>query len=574
MAIMYPDKPHEFPPASREGIMFECLKNLSDEYYVFHSFKIVNVIEETIFESETDFVIFNPTKGILCLEAKAGQIKYEEGEWKYGSGFAMSHGGPYRQAAAGKWKLRDYIKSCGLNYILSRCKLLHAVWFPSIEKEYFNNITLPSDADINLTLTANSFDNIEQEISAIFDIELQNGVETKMTPGDSKKLIEQVLAPSFNLIPIANMKLENQKVVFKRMLKEQVALLNYLEEQDNAVINGLAGTGKTIMAVEKAKRHADNGESVLFLCYNSFLKDYLQKTYPHQNIYFYTIDGLACKLCDTATPNYELLEETLENMYLEETFPYKHIIIDEGQDFGKERLNDISIIELLKSNVIDDNKNGTFYLFYDKNQMVQSSKAPSYIDNSECKLTLYRNCRNTENIAITSLRLLGSDKSPKLFDGAVVGDSPEMYFSNDVAQTVSTINDIINNAWEAGCDNIQILTCKTEEKSIISNECSTGTYLYKTKKIPFTTCRKYKGLEADVIIMVDLDHNIFTENAEQIMYVGSSRARYKLFIVANINIDECDNILNTRNIRKSRNPRKAFAALYNSKFKELNIEGN
>lgn len=567
---MYPDKPHEFPPNSREGIMFDCLKKLSNEYYVFHSFKIVNVIEDTIFESETDFVIFNPAKGILCLEAKAGHVKYEEGEWKYGSGHIMGHGGPYRQAASGKWKLRDYIKSRGLDYILGRCKLLHAVWFPSIEKEAFDSITLPSDADINLTLTANSFKNIEQEISDIFDIELQNGVETKMTPVDSKKIIEQVLAPTFNLVPIANMKLENQQIVFKRMLKEQIALLSYLEEQDNAVINGLAGTGKTVMAVEKAKRHADNGEKVLFLCYNSFLKDYLQNTYAHSNVDYYTIDGLACKLCDTITPNYNRLKETLEEMYLEETFPYKHIIIDEGQDFGKERLNDIAIIELLKSNVVDEDKNGTFYLFYDKNQMVQSSSLPSYIDNSDCKLTLYRNCRNTENIAITSLRLLGSEKRPRLFDDAIIGDSPEMFFAENVTKTVVTINSIIDSAWESGYDNIQILTCKTEEKSIISDECSTGTYLYKAKKIPFTTCRKYKGLEADVIIIVDLDNEVFTTNAEQVMYVGSSRARYKLFLVANIKNAECDAILDAKNIKKTKKAEKAFAAMYNAKFKMLN----
>ena len=44
----------------------------------------------------------------------------------------------------------------------------------------------------------------------------------------------------------------------------------------HGLIAGATGTGKTVMAVEKAKRHADNGEKVLFLCYNSFLKDYLQ----------------------------------------------------------------------------------------------------------------------------------------------------------------------------------------------------------------------------------------------------------------------------------------------------------
>lgn len=566
---MYPDIPYECTPASREKIMFNALKDLSEEYYVFHSFKIVSIDADVITASETDFVIFHPQKGILCIEAKAGKVKLEGNKWKYANGDEMSHGGPYRQAESGKWRLRDYIKDSGYGYLMNRCKLLHAVWFPSVDNEYISKVNLPAEADRKITLTADSFDNIEEEISAIFDIELPNKVETKLTTADIKLLIDKFLAPSFDLIPIANMKVENQRYVFKRMLKEQVALLSYLEEQDNAVINGLAGTGKTVMAVEKARRHAENDESVLFLCYNHYLKEHLQDNYGHPNISFYTIDGLACKLCDTVTPNYDRLKEVLEEMYLEETFPYKHIIIDEGQDFGKERLNDISVIELLKANVVDDGKNGTFYLFYDKNQTVQAARLPSYIGESDCKLTLYRNCRNTENIATTSLRLLGENKKPKLFDGAIVGDSPEMFFAEDVNQTVLTLNAIIEKAWAEDYTDIQILTCKTEESSIISDECSTGVYLYKTKKIPFTTCRKYKGLEADVVIMVDLDNDTFENNAEQVMYVGSSRARYKLSLICNLAEKDCEYFIEKHNAKKGKKVEKSFATLFNSKYKEL-----
>lgn len=569
MAIMYPDIPYECTSASREEIMFKALKELPEEYYVFHSFKIVNVDAGVITASETDFVVFHPKKGILCIEAKAGRVKLEGNKWKYASGDEMSHGGPYRQAENGKWRLRDYIKNSDYGYLTSRCKLLHAVWFPSVDKEYMRQVCLPSEGDMKITLTADSFDNIEEEISAIFDIELPNKVETKLAPTDIKLLIDRFLAPSFDLVPIANMKVENQRYVFKRMLKEQIALLNYLEEQDNAVINGLAGTGKTVMAVEKARRHAEKDETVLFLCYNYYLKEYLQKNYGHPNISFYTIDGLACKLCDTISPNYESLKEILEEMYLEETFPYQHIIIDEGQDFGKERLNDISVIELLKANVVDEGKNGTFYLFYDKNQMVQAEMLPSYIGEADCKLTLYRNCRNTENIATTSLRLLGENRKPKLFDGAIVGDSPEMFFASDVNQTVLTLNTIIEKAWAEDYTDIQILTCKTEQSSIIADECSTGVYLYKTKRIPFTTCRKYKGLEADVIIMVDLDNDVFDKNAEQVMYVGSSRARYKLSLICNLSNEECEHFIEKNNAKKGKKVEKSFATLFNSKHKEL-----
>ena len=99
MAKMFPEKPGEVSEYSKEDILFKALENLPDDYYVFHSFDIVSFRENCIEESETDFVIFNPKKGIICLEAKAGKnIKYENNTWYYGSGIEMKHGGPFHQA--------------------------------------------------------------------------------------------------------------------------------------------------------------------------------------------------------------------------------------------------------------------------------------------------------------------------------------------------------------------------------------------------------------------------------------------------------------------------------------------
>lgn len=569
MAIMYPDKPKEFIPNSKEDLMFEVLRALPDSYYVFHSFSIVTVKEGILFESETDFVIFNQQKGILCLEAKAGQIKYEEGVWKYGSGKEMSHDGPYNQAAQNKWKLGKYMQGLGLFDIYNRCKLIHAVWFPSIRKEKFNGVSLPPEADIHITLTQEAEDDIEAAIANIFAYELPNHKQNMLSIKDGETLINKVLAPSFNLVSLSEMKHNHSQQVFKLMLREQIALLNYLEEQDNAIINGMAGTGKTAMAVEKARRHADKGEKVLFLCYNFYLNEYLRDAYNHDNISFYTIDALACKLCNTSTPDYRRLQELLLEMYGVD-FPYQHVIIDEGQDFGKEQLEEIEIINLLKANVLDnEERHGTFYMFYDKNQMVQSEIVPDYIEEADCKLTLYRNCRNTRNIAITSLRLLGTEKNPRLIEGALEGDSPELFLAKGIETTVKTINNIIETNWEKDYQNIQILTCKTESTSIIASECSTGVYLYKGRKIPFTTCRKFKGLEADVIIIVDMDYDRMLHKGEQLLYVGSSRARYQLALVVEMDDFECNELLDEMNVKKAKKPGKAVAALYNAKYKTL-----
>ena len=570
MAIMHPEKPRDFDPNSREDMMFEALKKLPDDYMVFHSFSIVSVVDSMIHESETDFVVFHPKKGLLCIEAKAGMVRCEHGIWKYGSGIEMSHGGPYNQAAQNKWKLKKYIEQVGLRGILERCKLMHAVWFPSVNKQHIERIAFPPEADKRLTLTMEAMDDIETEVSQIFDIQLPAEVETALSGNDVQMLVNKVLAPTFNLISLSDMKVAHNRQVFKVMLREQIALLNYLEEQNNAVINGMAGTGKTVLAVEKAKRHAEQGEDVLFLCYTAFLKDYLIENYSHDHIGFYTIDGLACKLCKTKEPDYGLFKSVLEEMYFDGSFPYQHIIIDEGQDFGQNKIEETEIIDLLKSNVLDDEeKAGTFYLFYDKNQMIQSEKAPDYIGEADCKLTLYRNCRNTENIALTSLRLLGSNRKPKLLDGALPGDSPELYITHSLEETKEIINQTIAENNEYGFDNIVVLTCRTEASSIISDLCNEGMYMGYKKPIRFTTCRKYKGLEADAIILVDMNSELFGEQGEQLYYVGASRARYKLTLIANLDDDECTEIIKKMDIRKTKKPGKAIAAAFNAKLKEL-----
>ena len=54
MAIMIPEKPRDFDPASQEGLIFDALALLPEDYYVFHSFRITDTRDGTFRESETD----------------------------------------------------------------------------------------------------------------------------------------------------------------------------------------------------------------------------------------------------------------------------------------------------------------------------------------------------------------------------------------------------------------------------------------------------------------------------------------------------------------------------------------
>ena len=562
MAIMIPGILLEFDPKSREDLIFDALKLLPDDYYVFHSFKITTVKDGKVEDGETDFVIFNRFKGILCVEAKWGNVRYEDRRWLYESGLEMKHGGPFNQAKGNMYDLLDYVGDSKYADINSRCKYLHAVWFHGLKKIQLDQMQLPPEIDKKLILTMDSLKNPQEEIDRIFDLNVSGGKRTNIGDAESKSFVRNLLCPSFNVFPTSSFDADIKKIVFQRMLDEQAKILNYLDEQKTAVINGAAGTGKTMIAVEKAKRHAAEGQKVLFLCVNAMLKDYLAENHANANIDYYNIAGYACKVCNTLKADYGKLKSKLDDMYLSESFPYQHVIVDEGQDFGKEDIEEKDILEQLKMIITDtESLNGTFYVFYDKLQKIQSEVIPKCIEDADCRLTLYRNCRNTENIAKTSLRPFG-ERKPKLKEGAVKGAVAKFRFCNTENEVIKSVDNAIDLLRADGIDDIVILTCKTEESSILKSKISKGKY---RNKYLFSTCRKYKGLEADAVILIDVDDTTFNPENVQLYYVGTSRARIRLDIIAILNDNQCNKLLEVclKIPKKSTKPKKDLCVALN-----------
>ena len=217
-----------------------------------------------------------------------------------------------------------------------------------------------------------------------------------------------------------------------------------------------------------------------------------------------------------------------------------HIIVDEGQDFGIDSIDEANILDQIKMIINDVEKlNGTFYVFYDKLQLIQADHMPSFIEDADCKLTLYRNCRNTENIAVTSLRPF-SERKPKLLPGAVKGVPARFYFCETDEDISSRVDQIIDGLTADGISSIVILTCKTEESSLLSTKVSSGKY---RNKYLFTTCRKFKGLEADAVILIDVDGSTFNPENVQLYYVGTSRAKIRLDVITTMNDEDCRSIL-------------------------------
>lgn len=115
---------------------------------------------------------------------------------------------------------------------------------------------------------------------------------------------------------------------------------------------------------------------------------------------------------------------------------------------------------------------------------------------------------------------------------------------------------------------IVILTCKTENESILTPHLVNGGYPAGKKTIRFTTCRKFKGLEADAVILVDVDKTTFTGNDGQnvlLYYVGTSRARLRLDVIAQLDDNDCLAVLEALGkAGKAKRPRRDLARALNA----------
>ena len=112
--------------------------------------------------------------------------------------------------------------------------------------------------------------NINKGIDRVF--QFYNSENQISLSENSKQNIKKWLNPYFKLVPVQKWDIEVREELFLRLTKEQSILLDFLEEQDRAVIGGGAGTGKTILAAEHARRLSGEANKVLFLVYNSLLR--------------------------------------------------------------------------------------------------------------------------------------------------------------------------------------------------------------------------------------------------------------------------------------------------------------
>ena len=563
MAVMIPSEGGYFDPYSKEKEMFEALSKLPEGYYVFHSYRLVKLIpDKGLNENEIDFLVFNPKYGCLFIECKNRTLRREnDGRWQYldrssGSEKWVNMHDPFDQAFSGQHNLFNKLKDMYPQYAdhINRCKFMVAIWLPRYFRNEIDEATFGPNITKEIIMTREALlypDETVKQVEALMErmnrvhlvckyeeekiIDSGPGYQHSLSRDDAMALFRNVLCPTFRAI--VNVKKDFEDT-YLELLEEQFVVLNFLTHQRTAAISGAGGTGKTLVAVQRARLLSEKGEKVLFLCYNHNLSVDLElKNHNLTNVDFFTLDSLACKKCGTTWDrvSYYDLKDVIETEILSDTFEYKHVIVDEGQDFGKRSSTESNIksqiLELLSSYGSGDfgHEGTSFFIFYDKNQLVNTKELPTYLQNVDSKLTLYRNCRNTKNIAATAYSLISSP--PIMHERSWDGETTSIIFYSGKEELEKRLDNLIGDLTKDSSGTNVIISCGDGLKCCavadgIIADTDGRSYYYKSKgkKTRIYSCPTFKGLEADDVIILDVSDRTF-EIGNCDFYVAASRAR-------------------------------------------------
>jgi superfamily I DNA/RNA helicase len=155
---------------------------------------------------------------------------------------------------------------------------------------------------------------------------------------------------------------------------------------------------------------------------------------------------------------------------------------------------------------------------------------------------------------------------PTVADDIVPGAVPVTYICDSAKQQTECVNRALDEL-KGVTNDIVILTCKTETASALIEHSTNGQYEHKGHEYKFTSCRKFKGLEADAVLLIDIDENTFNSDEVFLFYAGASRARNLLYLIMNFSDDECAAVAKQIAGKASGKPRKDLASVLNSILK-------
>lgn len=550
MKLIPPYIANETSSAERKILrLFADNRKLGD-WYCLHSLGLSNHIFKR--EGEIDFLLIGP-EGIFVIEVKGGRVQRRNGLWLFTDRFGritQKKESPFNQAKTALYSIRN-----NLSRKFDRSVTEHVFGYGVIFPDIVFDITSPEWETEMICDSRNPTKPVNEYISELAGYWASHQQKATMLGPDEILEIVDFLRRDFEIIYPVSLDLHESEEQILSLTLEQYRALDAMELNPRLFFSGPAGTGKTVLAVEKARRNNAKGIKTLFLCFNRLLGSYLTEVIRQENLEHIKADSMHQFFYEHISSKGlagELRKHDNEKTLFTDTYPelfvkawqgepqFTELIIDEGQDILTDKYT-----SALDQCLVGGFHKGRWTIFIDRD--VQKNMFSAFDQKVYEKLMdlsasyqLTVNCRNTMPIALQAEVVtgypLGQVKKAK---GLPVKYLWYMSSSDQAHQVSEAINNLLKEGVSA--DEITILSPRRYLESLAGSgklRLNAGIYRlgsgkYKVSKgfIGCSTIHAYKGMENTVVILTDIE-DLSSEEARTINYVGYTRPRSLLIVSA------------------------------------------
>jgi hypothetical protein len=516
-------------PADRwENEVLKAFKNqLPDDWVVMPSVMWTLKKNGYVRDGEADFVVLVPDSGLIVVEVKGSkEFKVaEDGVWlrKAGDGSWVRLGeSPPEQATRNMHDLTN---------VLSETtpfpgRYAYLVIYPQGEAA-----SLPAMFDESTIATRRHMNKLASKLRTSLELRGGENKASQFTSSAVESVIDHLKNRKFRVQKVdAGDEVADDIDKIEQLTRQQFASLKGLFQLPSVAVIGPAGSGKTILAIWRLQALIEQGARAIYVCYNTTLANSLRLKYPDYAKFINNVDRLFVEICPIKRGKIDensFYREVLPGYVIEKSDTYEKydsVIIDEGQDFSEEQV--IAMLDLQSSE-------GTWAFFADWNQNLYDAGMTNPIG-ADVVFHLHHNCRNTVKINDASNSYLNS--RVESMPGMPLGVPPLIEYAGNQSK----------RAWElakqwSGEGSIAILSpFKLENSAMKGQECGHGLRLSTDIKdlgtsdtVYFSTIKSFKGIEAAVVIVVDVckpgTYDAFKVND---LYVACTRATTRLALLS------------------------------------------
>ena len=516
---------------------------------------------------ELDFLVLMPNHGIFAIEVKHGGVSRKDGKWLYTNRYKkviVRNRSPFDQVNKSMQSIKRYVDGkINANPNLSQ-NLKKIMWGYGVA--FTSSVNLDSFEPEAEKWQIFQRANIQKPISEYME-NMSNGWHSKYSESSSCGwysktfsrptendclLIFRILRGDFDYDYKEINRLRDRKQIIDHYTKEQFDILEQTSYNPRVLIEGAAGTGKTLMAIELVHRKVAEGKNVGLFCFTNSLAEEFKRSFrqvqkDQKNLRY--VKTFHSFMYDHIEEDFQISEmsRSERNEFFNEALPLEFIIkasswtesqkldfivIDEAQDLVRPNYLDV-IDSVLKGGLAI----GHFVLVGDflRQSLFSDTSEEKLFDlihqrSQFTMLKLHVNCRNTKEIAEFASRV-SNYPFPKLLQNSIRGRKVEVRYpikSKILGQVIEVLKEIEKN--KIPFNNVTILTHKTFNKTILKSSPQILEYI-ECRGLTHSTIMSFKGLENDVIVLVsDYGESNF-EKYRGAIYVACTRANQLLYTV-------------------------------------------